>query len=169
MVRKSSGNQTVTDGVTNTGKTNSKPLKSEQQQRNRNNNTKGYQSRKQNNPRNSDTQNAHNRGGQANNKDSSNGSQNQGHQSGPRNNNHGSRSHDGYNKESNQSKGYYRDRNREDRDTQSRRHSSSSCGKHSNMKRNRAEETIDDIKHDILRLEKEIELEIREIRSLKFL
>jgi hypothetical protein len=37
------------------------------------------------------------------------------------------------------------------------------------MKRNRAEETIDDIKHDILRLEKEIELEIREIRSLKFL
>jgi len=31
----------------------------------------------------------------------------------------------------------------------------------------KAEETIDDIKTDILRIEKEIELELKEIRSLR--
>jgi hypothetical protein len=33
--------------------------------------------------------------------------------------------------------------------------------------RNRADETIDDIKEDIIRIEKEIDLEIKEIRSMK--
>jgi len=42
-----------------------------------------------------------------------------------------------------------------------------SGGRISNIIKNRAEETIDDIKEDILRLEKEIELEIMEIRSMK--
>lgn len=60
---------------------------------------------------------------------------------------------------------YYREKNREsDRDNH---HKGSSGSRFVNIIKNRAEETIDDIKEDILRLEKEIELEIKEIRSLK--
>lgn len=33
--------------------------------------------------------------------------------------------------------------------------------------RNRGDETVDDIKNDILRIEKEIDLELKEIRSLR--
>jgi len=54
-------------------------------------------------------------------------------------------------------KGFYRDRNR---------NKSTGSGRYANN-RGRAEETIDDIKKDIVRIEKEIELEIKEIKSLK--
>lgn len=100
---------------------------------------------------------------------------NQSHsQSQPRNAALGTRSqpdrHDGHPRENSQNRGYYRDRNREgDRDTQPRQYAaaSSSGGRYGNSLRNRAEETIEDIKEDIIRLEKEIELEIKEIKSLK--
>lgn len=63
-------------------------------------------------------------------------------------------------REGGQNRGYYRDR-----DNQQRQHSQTQGPRFST--RNRAEETIDDIKEDIVRIEKEIELEIKEIRSLK--
>lgn len=84
-------------------------------------------------------------------------------------NNFGLRNNEGHSREGMQQRGYYRERNRDaDRDLQ-HKHSGQSYGKYGNAQRNRAEETIDDIKQDIIRLEKEIELEIKEIRSLKFL
>jgi len=68
-----------------------------------------------------------------------------------------------------QSRGYYRNKNKDNsrgNDNPQRQHSSS--GRYGgNNHRSRAEETIDDIKEDIVRIEKEIELEIKEIRSLK--
>ena len=75
---------------------------------------------------------------------------------------------DAYSKESRQSSGFYRDRNT-DRDIQPRQYAgaSTSGGRHGYNTRNRVEETIEDIKEDIIRLEKEIELEIKEIKSLK--
>jgi len=54
-------------------------------------------------------------------------------------------------------KGSFRARNR---------NKTAGSGRYGNS-RNRAEETIEDIKRDIMRIEKEIELEIKEIRSLK--
>lgn len=74
--------------------------------------------------------------------------QSQPHQSQPRNANTaprtGSERHEGHGR-------YYRDRSNDRIGTL----------------RNRADETIDDIKEDIVRLEKEIDLEIKEIRSMK--
>lgn len=64
---------------------------------------------------------------------------------------------DGNTRENAPNKGYYRDRNR---------NKPVNSGRFINN-RNKAEETIDDIKEDIVRLEKEIELEIKEIKSLK--
>lgn len=91
-----------------------------------------------------------------------------------RNSSQGSRSqpdrHDGNPREISQNKGYYRDRNRDnDRDAQPRQYTgtSSSGAKYGNSLRNKPDETIDDIKEDIIRLEKEIELEIKDIKSLK--
>jgi hypothetical protein len=72
----------------------------------------------------------------------------------------GDRPEGGRPRDGGQNRGYYRDR-----DNQPRQHQQSS-GPRFNT-RNRAEETIDDIKEDITRIEKEIELEIKEIRSLK--
>jgi hypothetical protein len=65
---------------------------------------------------------------------------------------------------------HFRDRNRDkdgERDNQQRPFSNAAGGRFSSISRSRAEETIDDIKEDIIRLEKEIDLEIKEIRSLK--
>lgn len=60
------------------------------------------------------------------------------------------------------------ERNREaGRNSQQRQHSGASGGRFGGAVKNRAEETIDDIKEDIARLEKEIKLEINEIKSLK--
>ena len=60
------------------------------------------------------------------------------------------------------------ERNREaGRNSQQRQHSGASGGRFGGAVKNRAEETIDDIKEDIVRLEKEIKLEINEIKSLK--
>lgn len=95
-------------------------------------------------------------------------------QSGPRNMNRGPRVHEQQPREngqqpreSGQQRGYYRDRVRDnDKDAQPRQHTAVSAGRYGAL-RNRAEETIDDIKLDITRLEKEIDLEIKEIRSLK--
>lgn len=92
--------------------------------------------------------------------------QNSHFQSGPRNNNRGARTNETQPRENGQQRGYYRDRVRDnDRDPQPRQHSAS--GRYGNITKNRVEETIDDIKLDIIRLEKEIDLEIMEIRSLK--
>ncbi len=76
--------------------------------------------------------------------------------------------HDGHFREGSQSRGYYRDKSgNNDRDSQPRQYAGSSSSKYGSSLRNRAEETIDDIKEDIVRLEKEINLEIKEIKSLK--
>lgn len=69
-----------------------------------------------------------------------------------------------HSRDSGHQRGYNRERSRET-DSQSR-HSGFS-GRYPGNYKNRSEETIDDIKQDIIRLEKEIELEIKEIRSLK--
>lgn len=67
-----------------------------------------------------------------------------------------------------QTKGYYRDRAKSsERDKPPRHYPAASAGRYGSNQRNKGEETIDDIKRDIVRLEKEIELEIKEIRSLK--
>ena len=63
-------------------------------------------------------------------------------------------------REGGQNRGYYRD-------SQQRQHSSSQPSAPRYSSRNRVEETIDDIKEDIVRIEKEIEMEINEIKSLK--
>lgn len=94
--------------------------------------------------------------------------------SGSKNLNRGSKAHDQQAREngqqpreSGQQRSYYRDRVRDnDKDVQPRQHTAASAGRYGAL-RNRAEETIDDIKLDIIRLEKEIELEIKEIKSLK--
>ncbi len=195
MVRNSNENQTVANSAANTEKVQNIQPKAEQQpkaelqqkndqqpkydqqpkndqQRNRANNqnfnTKGqYQPRQQNAQRNADTQIALNKDAQSQNKDALRTGQNQ---SGPRNNNHGPRNHDSHNRDNGQTRGYYRDRNREvDKDAQLRQHTMPAFTRHQAVQRVKAEETIDDIKQDIIRLEKEIELEIKEIRSLKFL
>jgi hypothetical protein len=169
MVRKSNEIQTAADGAADTEKAQSTQPKNEQRNRpnHQNQNTKGqYQGRQQNGARNADTQNAPNKDTQAQNKDGNRQGQ---YQPGQRNNNHGQRNHEGRNRE-NAPRGYYRDRNREaDKDAQPRQHGGTSYGRHQNVQKSRAEETIEDIKQDIIRLEKEIELEIKEIRSLKFL
>jgi len=86
-------------------------------------------------------------------------------------NNRASRAHEQLPKENGQQarenvqqRSFYRDR---DKDTQLRQHSAASGTRYGSVIRNKAEETIEDIKLDIIRLEKEIELEIKEIRSLK--
>lgn len=69
-----------------------------------------------------------------------------------------------------QNRANYREKNKEnDRDCRPRQYSgtSSTPHKYGNSLRNRAEETIDDIKEDIIRIEKEIDLEIKEIKSMK--
>lgn len=68
-------------------------------------------------------------------------------------------------RDSGQQRGYSRDRNRE-MSSQRPKHSRFS-GRYPGIYRNRPEETIEDIKQDIIRLEKEIDLEIKEIKSLK--
>lgn len=170
MVRKSNEIQTVTEGAADSDKAQNAQPKNEQRSRpnHQNSNAKGqYQARQQNGARSADTQNAPNKDAQNQNKDASRQGQ---FQTGSRSNNHGQRNHDGRSRENAQPRGYYRDRNREaDKDTQARQHGGTGFGRHSNAPRNRAEETIEDIKQDIIRLEKEIELEIKEIRSLKFL
>ena len=71
-------------------------------------------------------------------------------------------------REAGQNKGFYRDRSKDsERDTQPRQYSSPPGGRYGNSLRNKPEETIEDIKEDIVRLEKEIELEIKDIKSLK--
>lgn len=70
-----------------------------------------------------------------------------------------------FERDSGQHRGYNRERSRET-DFQQTRYSGFS-GRHTGNYKSRAEETIDDIKQDIIRIEKEIELEIKEIRSLK--
>jgi hypothetical protein len=63
----------------------------------------------------------------------------------------------------NSPKGFYRDR-----DAQQRPYggaSSTSASRYGS--RNRTEETVEDIKKDIIRIEKEIELEIKEIKAMK--
>lgn len=77
--------------------------------------------------------------------------------------------HENNSREAGQGKGYYRDRNKDaDRESQPRQYPSPPGGGRFNPNlRNKPEETIDDIKEDIIRLEKEIELEIKDIRSLK--
>jgi hypothetical protein len=163
MVKKSNEIQTAADGAADTDKVQNTQPKSEQRSRpnHQNPNTKGqYQARQQNGARSAETQSAPNKDAQAQNKDASRQAQ---FQSGQRGSNHGQRSHEGRSRENNpQFRGYYRDRNRDaDKDAH--------FSRHSNVQRNRADETIDDIKQDIIRIEKEIELEIKEIRSLKFL
>ncbi len=130
------------------------------------------QNRTQNSTKNPDVQNPANKEAQGQNQ---NTAQNSHFQSGSKNYNRGPRAHEQQPREngqqpreSGQQRGYYRDRVRDnDRDAQLRQHSAASGGRYGNALRNRAEETIDDIKLDIIRLEKEIELEIKEIRSLK--
>lgn len=65
-----------------------------------------------------------------------------------------------------QNKGFYRGRDN-DRDNQPRQRVVQSSASRYSGPRAKAEETIEDIKEDIIRLEKEIELEMKEIRSLK--
>lgn len=74
----------------------------------------------------------------------------------------GERHEGGHSREQGQGKGFYRDR-----EGAPRQHSGNVPAPRYNNSRNRSEETVEDIKEDILRLEKEIELEIKEIRSLK--
>jgi len=75
-----------------------------------------------------------------------------------------SKSHDAYNRDNSRQRGFYRDKGKgADRDHQKY------AGRHGGSYKNREEETIDDIRRDIERIEKEIELEIKEIRSMKFL
>ncbi|MGE5613951.1 MAG: hypothetical protein ACM3XR_06045 [Bacillota bacterium] len=69
-----------------------------------------------------------------------------------------------HSRDSGQQRGYSREKGRE---TESQPRHSGYSGRHQGNYKNRSEETIDDIKQDIIRLEKEIELEIKEIRSLK--
>jgi hypothetical protein len=64
-----------------------------------------------------------------------------------------------------QQRGHSRDRNREVMSQRSRQLGFS--GRSPDNYRGRSEETIEDIKQDIIRLEKEIDLEIKEIKSLK--
>ena len=83
---------------------------------------------------------------------------------------HQAKQHEQHGRESGQQRGYYRDREKprdSERDVQPRQHSGAQQGRYGNNQRSRAEETIDDIKQDIIRLEKEIDLEIMEIRSMK--
>jgi len=76
--------------------------------------------------------------------------------------------HENNPREAGQGKGYYRDRNKDtERDSQPRQHPLPTGGRYSPNLRNKPEESIDDIKEDIVRLEKEIELEIKDIKSLK--
>jgi hypothetical protein len=78
----------------------------------------------------------------------------------------GPRSHDAYSRDNSRQRGYYRDKGKgTDRNHQQKY----SGGRYGNTHKSKEEETIEDIKRDILRIEKEIELEIREIRSMKFL
>jgi len=84
-----------------------------------------------------------------------------GHSQGPQKS---AKGHDSYSRDNSRQRGYYRDRGKGgDRDHQ--KHS----GRHGNTHKGREEETIEDIRRDIERIEKEIELEIKEIRSMKFL
>jgi hypothetical protein len=64
-----------------------------------------------------------------------------------------------------QQRGYSRDRSKET--VAQRQRYPGSSGRSHESSRNKSEETIEDIKQDIIRLEKEIDLEIKEIRSLK--
>lgn len=76
--------------------------------------------------------------------------------------------HENNPRESGQGKSYYRDRNKDtERDSQPRQYPSASGARYSPGFRNKPEETIDDIKQDIIRLEKEIDLEIKDIKSMK--
>lgn len=86
----------------------------------------------------------------------------------PRNNQPNQRNqaerHEGFQKEGGQNRGFYRNN---ERDNQPRQRIVQSSGSRYGGPRSKAEETIDDIKEDIIRLEKEIELEMKEIKSLK--
>lgn len=117
-----------------------------------------YQPRQQNGGRSGDTQNR-----DASSQSISASSTSQGQLQTPqRSSSHGSRTYEGHNAQRG-----YRDRIRDaDKD---QKHYAQSYAKHTGTQKSRAEETIDDIKQDIIRIEKEIELEIKEIRSLKFL
>lgn len=172
MVGKNNINQTGNN--VNTEKSEPGQQKSEQPQRNRSNYQRynqGQRTQNQNRPQNStpnSTQNsdAHDTANKEPKGQSRKAAQNSHFQPGPRNNNRGARTNETQPRENGQQRGYYRDRVRDnDRDSQPRQHSAS--GRYGNITRNRAEETIDDIKLDIVRIEKEIDLEIKEIRSLK--
>ena len=65
-------------------------------------------------------------------------------------------------REGNPNRNVYRER-----ENQPRQYSNSISSSSKYSYRNRAEETIDDIKEDILRIEKEIDMEIKEIKNLK--
>jgi len=117
-----------------------------------------YQTRQQNSSRNGDVQN---KDAASQSFNASAGSQSQ-FQTSQRSNTHGSRNFEGHS-----SQRGYRDRSR-DTDKELK-HYAQPYGKHGGTQKSRAEETIEDIKQDIIRIEKEIALEIKEIRSLKFL
>ena len=143
-------------------------LKPEQQTRTRTNN-QGYNQSQRGQGQSHQQGNIRAGGGQSANQ-GANQSQNQSQQkSVVQGNKPQSERNDGHPRENGQNKGYYRDRNRNnDRDAHRRQYPSAPSGsKYGNIQRNRADETIDDIKEDIIRLEKEIDLEIKEIRSLK--
>jgi hypothetical protein len=90
-----------------------------------------------------------------------NNSKNQRHEAkNPQQNTYEPRSRDG-----GQQRGHNRDRSREMISQRSRQ--SGFSGRSPDNYRSRSEETIEDIKQDIIRLEKEIDLEIKEIKSLK--
>jgi hypothetical protein len=115
----------------------------EQQSRSRTNSRGRYRGRQQNTARNE------NSGRDAQNTSAAGQAHSQGTQKGPRN-------YDGYGRDNSRQKGYHRDKGK-------------NYGRYAHTGKSREEETIDDIKRDILRIEKEIELEIKEIRSMKFL
>ncbi|HEX2945121.1 MAG TPA: hypothetical protein VHT96_04125 [Clostridia bacterium] len=121
---------------------------------------------RQQNQQNTDAQVSSNRESQGQNQSQNT---NQGHFQ-PRNNMHQAKQHDPHVKENGQQRGYYRDREKPrdiEKDAQPRQHTGAPQARYGNNQRSRAEETIDDIKQDIIRLEKEIDLEIKEIRSMK--
>ena len=127
----------------------------EQQPRSRSGSRGRYRSRQQNTTRNEERS-----------KDAKGTSaSNHGHSLGTQKN---SRNYDGFNRDNARQRGYRRDKGKgADRDNQ--KHSAQSHGRYGHSRKSREDETIEDIKRDILRIEKEIELEIREIRSMKFL
>jgi hypothetical protein len=182
MVRKQ--DEIQTGSVQNAEKKQGGQQKPEQQLRNRVNHQGYNQSQRGQN------QSYHQSGGQAagvqiiNHKDNTGNNQNQSGQSGQvanqghnqsqtRNNLQGLKNpaerHEGHPREGVQNRGYYREKNRDNDRENIRQYAGAASpgGKYGNILRNRAEETIDDIKEDITRLEKEIELEIKEIKSLK--